>query len=161
MMTRFHRLTPLMAGLLAATLALAGCPANDDDDSAAGDDDTAADPSPPEISNLAIEIGVPDGESDEMLILTFDFDDVDGDIRGGEIWLFTSTDEGVDDTDYAGRVTLGDVEDATSGSLQLYDDIGGDSGFQPGVHYWFGVKLVDRELLESNMLEGDFEIPAE
>lgn len=159
-MMRFHRFTLLMAWLLAGTVALAGCPAADDDDSAAGDDDYV-ELSPPEISNLAIEIGIPDGESEEMLILTFDFTDVDGDIQDGEIWLFTSTDEGVDDTDYAGRVTLTDQEDATSGSLQLYDGIGGASGFQPGVHYWFGVKLVDRELLESNMLEGDHEIPEE
>ncbi len=159
-MSRFHRWT-LLACAMAALLCVAGCPANDDDDSAAGDDDTAADPTPPEISNLAIEIGVPDGESEEMLILSFDFTDAEGDIQGGEIWLFTSTTEGISDSDYAGRVTLDDQEDATSGSLQIYDGIGGVSGFQPGTHYWFGVKLVDREFLESNLLEGDYEIPEE
>lgn len=160
-MTRRNRWIGSLGWIAALTLALAGCPSGDDDDSAVGDDDTSAEPSAPEISTLAIDIGVPDGETDEMLILTFDFTDADGDIQGGEIWLFTSLDEGIENTDYAGRVTLDDQEDATSGSLQIYDGIGGVSGFEPGVHYWFGVKLVDREGLESNMLEGDHEIPAE
>ena len=144
----------------ALALALAGCPSDDDDSAVGDDDDSTAEPSAPEISNLVIDISVPDGETDEMLVLTFDFTDVDGDIQGGEIWLFTSLDEGIENTDYAGRVTLDD-EDAPSGSLQIYGDIGGPSGFQHGVHYWLGVKLVDREGLESNMLEGDHEIPAE
>ena len=161
-MTTRSRWTWIWMVSLAGALWLAGCPSGDDDDSAAGDDDdTAADPTAPEISNLDIYVGVPDGEADEMLILAFDFHDDDGDIRDGEIRLFTSDDELIDGSDLAGVASLEDEQDAVDGSLMVYDDIGGISGFVPGAHYYFGIVLVDREGLESDQLEDEFTVPEE
>jgi len=136
---------------------LMGCPQADDDDSA-GDDDAADDDTvsstPPEIANLDIFIEIPDGQMHEMVNFSFQYDDEEGDIQGGEIWLWA-------DGSFAGIGALDDEEDATSGELLMYGNIGGNTGFQYDTTYLFGVQLVDADDNESNLLEQEFTIPAE
>ncbi len=131
----------------------AGCVTDADDDDSAGDDD-AGDDEAPVISNLDIYVDVPTGETAEMLNFAFDFLDGDGDIQDGEIWLWV-------DGQMGATAGLGDEQDATSGSLLVYGDIGGDTGFQHDETYQFGVQLVDRAGNESNELEEEFTVPAE
>lgn len=141
--------------MTALCLALIGCPQTDDD--SAGDDDVADDDessTPPEIFNLDVFIEIPEGEMHEMVNFTFQFTDVEGDIQGGEIWLWV-------DGSFAGIGALDDEEDATEGALLLYGNIGGDTGFQYEETYLFGVQLMDADENESNLLEQEFTIPAE
>jgi len=150
---------------LGAMLVLAtGCPSGDDGDSAAGDDDTTGDDegTPPTISDLSIYVDVPEGESQEMLIFAFDFHDDEGDIAGGAIWLYAGDMSPLDIGDRAAMASLDDEEDATDGSLMVYDVIG-DTGFPPGETFLFGVMLLDRAGNESNLLEADevYTIPGE
>ncbi len=147
----------------AALLALAvlvGCPSEegDDDSAIAGDDDDTVAESAPVISNLELSIGVPEGETEDMLVFDFDFEDADGDVADGFIRLFTSQEQPLNDADYAGQDPLEDVEDATSGSLSTYGDIGGFTGFPVGEAWFYGVVLEDRAGNESNMLEAEYTI---
>jgi len=147
----------VLIGLGALLGLCAGCPENDDDDdSAAGDDDVSDDDegSPPTVSNLSIYVDVPPGESEEMLIFAFDFHDDDGDIAGGAIWLYAGDMSPLDIGDRAAMASLDDEEDATDGSLMVYDVIG-DAGFPPGETFLFGVMLLDAAGNESNLLEAD------
>jgi hypothetical protein len=146
---------------LLALLVLAGCPSEegDDDSSITGDDDDTVAASAPVISDLDIFIGTPEGETEDMLNFTFDFEDADSDVADGFIRLFASQEEPLDDADYAGQDPLEDVEDAPSGSLSTYGDIGGFTGFPVGEAWFYGVVLEDRAGHESNRLEAEFTIP--
>ena len=146
---------------LLALLVLVGCPSEegDDDSAIAGDDDDTVAQSAPVISNLDLSIGVPEGEAEDMLVFTFDFDDADGDVADGFIRLFTSQEPPLNDADYAGQDPLEDVQDAISGTLSTYGDIGGFTGFPVGEAWFYGVVLEDRAGNESNMLEAEFTIP--
>jgi len=140
---------------------LVGCPSEEGDDDSAevGDDDDTVAPSAPVISNLDIYVGVPDGETDDMLVFTFDFEDADEDISGGVIRLFTTQELPIGDADYAGQEVLDDADDAASGTLSTYGDIGGYTGFPVGEAWNYGILLEDRGGNESNMLEAEFTIP--
>ncbi len=151
--------TWMVAGLALALLV--GCPSEEGDDDSAevGDDDDTVAPSAPVISNLDIYVGVPDGETDDMLVFTFDFEDADEDISGGVIRLFTTQELPIGDADYAGQEVLDDADDAASGTLSTYGDIGGYTGFPVGEAWNYGILLEDRGGNESNMLEAEFTIP--
>jgi hypothetical protein len=151
--------TTCMAVLL-ALLVLAGCPSEegDDDSAIAGDDDDTVADSAPVISNLDLFIATPQGETEEMLNFSFDYEDADGDVADGFIRLFSSLEQPLDDADYAGQDPLEDIEDATSGTLSTYGDIGGFTGFPVGEAWFYGVVLEDRAGNESNMLEAEFTI---
>jgi len=149
------------AAAVLALLTLAGCPSEegDDDSTIADDDDDTVAESAPVISDLVVHVGVPEGESEDMLVFTFDFEDADGDVGDGVIRLFTSQEQPLSDADYAGQDLLEDVEDATSGTVFTYGDIGGFTGFPVGEAWFYGVVLEDRAGNESNMLEAEFTIP--
>ena len=149
-----------MVGLL-GLLVLFGCPSEegDDDSAAEGDDDDTVAASAPVISALDVYVGTPEGEDEDMLNFSFEYEDPDGDVQDGFIRLFATVELPLGDADFAGQDPLEDVEDATSGALSTYGDIGGFTGFPVGETWFYGVTLTDRGGQESNMLEAEFTIP--
>jgi len=144
----------LLAALASLAWLATGCTTTADDDDSAGDDDDAGGDEAPVITNLDVYIAVPSGETEEMLNFAFDYSDAEGDIQDGQILLWV-------DGSMGAVADLADEEDATSGALVVYGDLGGATGFQWEATYLFGVQLVDRGGNESNELEEEFTLPAE
>ncbi len=127
-----------------------------DDDASDDDDDDSASGTAPLISNFQIWIDIPDGEVEQMVNFSIDFEDPEGDIENGYFILSWVEDGGM------GSAVSGPVEhpDATSGTAELgYLPIGEDWGFPSGSEIPFSAILVDRAENHSNELEEAFVFP--